>query len=294
MLLPYLSLAAAMALVGLNVPVSKAVVVYIPVFLFAFLRCLFGFVVLAPVLVHRGEWRLDKASAKTLASQAFFGAFLFNVFILLGVERTSAVSAGIITSAIPAGAALLAVFLFGEKIRLREMAVIGCAVLGICFVNLAGAGSGGKSDLLGNMLVLGAVLAESYFLMVAQRASTRLSALAATTWLNGFAALMFLPMAIWELRDFVWTSVPTDVWLMALYFSATASVICYGLWFWGAKRVPMTRSGLFSAILPMSAVIGGALMLDETVTPLHLAGMLLTITAILLGVLLPARRRKLS
>lgn len=294
MLLPYLSLALAMALVGFNVPVSKAVVVYIPVFLFAFLRCALGFAILSPVLARRGQWRLDKASAKTIASQAFFGAFLFNVFILWGVERTSAVSAGIITSAIPAGAALLAVFLFGEKIRGREVMVIGCAVVGICFVNLAGAGTGGENDLVGNMLVLGAVLAESYFLMVAKRASTNISALAATTWLNGFAALMFLPVALWELRDFDWSSVPVDIWLLALYFSATASVICYGLWFWGSRHVPMTRSGLFSAVLPMSAVIGGALMLDETVTPLHMAGMLLTITAILLGVLMPARRRKPS
>ena len=91
----YASLALAMILVGLNVPVGKAVIAHLPVFLFLALRCIVACAVLLPLLRWRGELARPRGRQfRDFTIQALFGVFLFTLFMLLGVERTGAVEAG--------------------------------------------------------------------------------------------------------------------------------------------------------------------------------------------------------
>jgi drug/metabolite transporter (DMT)-like permease len=109
----YLQLALSMAFVGINIPVGKVIVAHVPVF-FSELRFLIALLILLPLLRKRGEWkgtwRLNEG--KTMFWQAYFGVFLFSVCMLYGVQYTSATSAGIITSTVPACIALFSFLLF--------------------------------------------------------------------------------------------------------------------------------------------------------------------------------------
>ncbi|RED48130.1 DMT family transporter [Aestuariispira insulae] len=281
----YLSLAAAMILVGLNIPVGKMLLDHFPVFGFSVIRGLVGILILFPLL----KMKYGRIPAPGLSGggailgQAFIGVFLFNLFILWGLERTSSIDAGIITSTIPAAVALLGFLFFRERLTMRALMIIALAVCGVMLVNLGGNAQGAAGDLIGNGFVIGAVFCEALFVIFAKRASGRLSPLAATAWLNLAALVMFLPLGLPELVAMDLVSVPADVWLLLFYYAVTSSVISYMLWFFGTAHVPVSQSGLFTAVLPVSAVCGGAFFLQETLSSMHVVGIGATIGAILLG-----------
>src|SRR5262245_50952719 len=101
--LSYLCLAAAMALVGIYVGLSKRLVTVFPVFLLAWLR--FG--IAAVAMVHwlprpADEAPLSVHDRRLLFLESFLGNFLFSVFMLFGIALSSALAAGVIMAAIPA------------------------------------------------------------------------------------------------------------------------------------------------------------------------------------------------
>ena len=161
MYVAYSSLAAAMILVGLNIPVGKMLLADFPVFTFTFIRGLMGIAVLFPLIMIREGGRVPRPEGKGIKAvilQAFLGVFLFNLFILWGLERTSSINAGIITSTIPAAVALLGFLFFRERLSVRAVGIILLAVAGVMMVNLGGGGSTDGSSLAGNLFVVGACL----------------------------------------------------------------------------------------------------------------------------------------
>ena len=91
----FLSLAAAMALVGSYVGLSKLLVVVFPVFLLAWLR--FGIAAVAMVTwVKRApnEPPLSVHDRRLLFLESFLGNFLFSICMLFGIARSSALAAG--------------------------------------------------------------------------------------------------------------------------------------------------------------------------------------------------------
>jgi multidrug transporter EmrE-like cation transporter len=174
-----------MALVGSNVGLGKSIIAEVPVLLFALLRFLIAIVCLSPWYrparmrqVSRGEWI-------NLFLMAFFGTFMFTLLMLGGVRLTSAMAAGVITSTIPATVAILSWLWLRERLSRRTVFSVLLAVAGIAVLNIArGSGhnaatnsGGGSGALIGNLMILGAVVCESIYVILSRRLSQTLAAI---------------------------------------------------------------------------------------------------------------------
>ena len=179
MRLAYLQLAAAMALVGANIPVAKAAIPFIPVFIFSLIRYGVSVAVLAPFIPHESGGRFSDLSRSDwgyITLQALCGGLLYMVFMLYGLQYTSAMTAGIITSTVPLCVALLALILLGERLGLLTGAALILAMLGILVVNTASPSLDvAPWPLLGNALVGTAVIAESLFVILARKMASSLA-----------------------------------------------------------------------------------------------------------------------
>ena len=81
--LAYLSLAAAMAVVGAYVGFSKALVIVFPIFLLAGMRFAIAALAMAPWLRRpASEAVLDGRGHRLLFLESFFGNFLFSICML--------------------------------------------------------------------------------------------------------------------------------------------------------------------------------------------------------------------
>ncbi|MGO4327921.1 DMT family transporter [Cupriavidus sp. 2TAF22] len=266
-----LLLIAAMALVGSNVGLGKAIVAYVPILLFALLRFAIAIACLAPWYrparmraVSRGEWT-------NLFLQAFFGTFLFTLLMLGGVRLTSAMAAGVITSTIPATVALLSWLILRERLSRRTVFSVLLAVAGIVVLNVArgpehggggGVNSGGHA-LLGNLMIMGAVICESIYVILSRRLAQTLAAIEICAYTHLIGGLLMLPLGLVPLLTFDMTSVPAGIWLMLLWYALSASIFSFWLWMKGVRHVPAQLAGVFTAVLPVAAATYGIVFLGE-------------------------------
>ncbi|SOY46891.1 DMT family transporter [Cupriavidus taiwanensis] len=262
-----LCLIASMALVGSNVGLGKSIIAHVPVLLFALLRFAIAVACLAPWYrparmrrVSRGEWL-------NLSLQAFFGTFLFTLLMLNGVRLTSAMAAGVITSTIPATVALLSWLLLRERLARRTLVSVLLAVAGIAVLNIArgdshGAGAGNQAW-LGNLMIMGAVVCESIYVILSRRLTQTLAAIEICAYTHLIGGLLMLPLGLVPLLNLDAAAVPAQIWLMVLWYALSASVFSFWLWMKGIRHVPAQLAGVFTSVLPVAAATYGIVFLGE-------------------------------
>lgn len=285
----WICLTLAMSIAGSAVVAGKLLVGSMPVFLAAGLGLGAGLLVMLPQLwLRREKGALDGRTHATLALQALCGIALYRICTFEGLRFTSAASAGLMSSAAPAVIGLLAWGMLRERPPLRRIAGIACVSLGLLAINLtpflaahgaAGAdaaqASGGEAwrTLLGNGLVLAAVLCEAAFSVLSKARCCPMSPLRRTTIVSFYAFIMLLPMALFEARNFDFTSLSASaIWGLA-YYGAAVSYLSYVLWFRGIAQVQASAAAAFTGLVPLSGVALSWLLLGEQILWTHLAGL---------------------
>ena len=289
-----LEVVLAMALAGSSVMVGKLLSVRIPVFLSVELSLFAALAAILPAqIARRREIRLlGSRELFHMFLQALFGLVLFRAFTLTGLRFTSAVNAGVITSAAPAIMAVLARVILRERMGRTGTLGVCLAVAGLLLINLSRFGGPAEpGHLRGNLLVLAATVCEALLTIFRKTSGGRINSVTNTTILVGMSAVMMLPFALLDLKDFDLGRIEIVGWISVIYYGAFATVIAYILWGDGALRIPANRTGIATAALPVSALVLSALVLGEPLRLTHLAGC----AAVVAGMIVaskPGRRKE--
>jgi drug/metabolite transporter (DMT)-like permease len=288
-------LGLSMALVGANVALGKMIVAVVPVLAFLLLRGLLSCAAFAPEYVKhaRAGVPLTRGQHQALFVQAFLGMFGFSVFMLYGLKYTSATAAGVITGTLPACVALLSWLVLRERLSARVLVAIALAVLGVLVLNVGAEQYSAEykalsaNYVIGNMLVLGAVLCEAAYVVASRKLAGEgagaLSAARISAFANAYGLLCFAPLGLWALKDVPWPQIDAKLWLIMVWYVLAASVICFWLWMKGAAYVTASRAGVFTACLPIAAAVTAVLVLGERVTATHAVAFVLVIAAVWLA-----------
>ena len=290
-LVSYLCLAAAMALVGTYVGLSKLLLAVLPVFLLAWLR--FGIAALAMVhWVRRGaaEAPLSRHDRWLMFWESFLGNFLFSICMLYGVALTSALAAGVTMAAIPAAVALLSWLFLRERISARIGTAIFCAVAGIAALALArGGNASADASLLGQALLLGAVFCEASFVVIGKRLTGKVSPRRISALINLWGLALVTPFGLWQALQFDFSALTPPICMLLVFYALAASVFTVWLWMQGLRHVPAAQAGVFTVMLPVSAALVGVLVLGEQFTLAHALAFGLALLGLLLATW-PARQ----
>jgi drug/metabolite transporter (DMT)-like permease len=280
-----LSLVAAMALTGANVAFGKAIAAAVPVYLFVIFRFAVASVALAPMARGEPGPRLSCmswAQRRDLALMALLGMVGFTVLMLEGLKRTAAADAGIITATLPAVVAAFGFVLGGERLSRTQTLAVGLSVAGLILVQTTGA-AGGTTSLVGNLLVLGAVLCEASFVFLGKRLAPPYRPLRLALGANLAGLVLAAPLTLAWTPDFDPRSIALETWLLGTWYALAASVFCLWLWYRGLPHVETWLAGLATAAIPVAALATSALYLREPIGAARLAGAALVIAAIVLG-----------
>ena len=288
----YACLAASMALVGSYVGLSRLLVAALPVFLLAWLR--FGIAAVAMVhWVRRGpgEPTLSRHDRVLLFWESFLGNFLFSICMLLGVQATSALAAGVVMAAIPAAVAVLSRIFLLERISPRVLAAIACAVAGIALLAFSrhDGDAGGEAPWWGYALLLGAVVCEASYVVIGKRLASRVSPRRISALINLWGLVLVTPLGVWQALSFDFSAPATSTWLLLVFYALAASMATVWLWMKGLQHVPAPQAGVFTVWLPITAAGVGVLFLGEQFGTGHLAALGLALLGLLLATW-PSRR----
>jgi drug/metabolite transporter (DMT)-like permease len=280
-----------MSVAGSSVVVAKLIVADFPIFIANELRFLTASAILLPLVFVQSDGRPSFTSRQRciLVAQALTGVFLFNVCLFYGVRLTTAAEAGIITSTTPVVVAIIGVVFLGEAATRNTVLGVCLAVLGLLSLEVLSSGAtGGDSirSIVGNGLILVAVLGEALFTTLGKAVSDDVSPLEITTAVTVLGSLLFLPFAAYELRTFEITAVPLIDWLPILYYGVVVTVIGFVLWFRGVSMVPASTAATFTGVLPVSAVLLSYATLGEQFLWAHAVG----VACVLGGIAFSAQR----
>ncbi len=277
-----LLLTLAMITVGSTVVASRIIVAGLPPFTASALR----FAIALPIFLALMRWRGQRLQRPAphdmalVALQALCGSVGYAVLLMAGLRTTSAANAGVIAGTLPAVGALVGALVLRERIgpRLGIAIALACAGVGAVVVAPARGSGAANGSLPGDLLVMAAVGCESLFLLLNKRLRVPLAPLAQSTLMTALGLGMTLGPA---LAEHAWT-LPVDpaALLGVLYYALVPTVVGYLLWYAGAERVSAGRAALYTAVLPVSALVLAALMLREPIAGSQLAGAACVLAAI--------------
>ena len=289
-------LLGAFSLAGTSVVSAKAVSGKLGVFTIAALSLSAALLFLIPLRTRALIGALRRMTARECAAaflQALFGIFLFRAFLLLGLEKTSAAEAGILTGATPAFTALFARAFLKERCGGRATGGILFTIVGVALLQgRAGMRDGfASAHGLGNLLVLLAAASESSFNTLARAEARNASVkgraadpVAQTALVCLFALALCAVPALFEHPVARASTLPARGWFALLWYGAAVTALAFILWYAGIARCGALTAAAFSGMMPLTSVLMSAWVLKEAIAPPQwLGGIMVTFGMAFIG-----------
>ncbi|GLQ99071.1 membrane protein [Dyella mobilis] len=217
-----------------------------------------------------------------LLAQGAAGSVGYSILLIGGLQHTTATDAGLILGLLPGASALLSMTFLRERTSRLVPVAAGLATLGVLLASVGTISSGAAHRTLeGDVMVFGAVVCESAFILLNKRLRQPLAPLVQSTVMSGLGLCLTLPFAASTLKHDVQMA-GSEPLLGVLYYAIVPTVAGFWLWYAGSSRVSGSEAAVFTALAPLSSAALAYLFLHEPPTPARVAGLILVVSAILL------------
>lgn len=241
-------------------------------------RFLFGSLILWAVLAVRGDLELLRGR-ELLAAVAIGGGWyaLASGFYFWGLEFMTAGLVGIVLYTYPAFVLLLSFLFLEEAVTARTVTALALAFAGVGLVT--GVRPAGAS-VVGVVVVLGASVAYAAYYVTGHVALADVDSATLTAHVVPSAAASFLLFGLATGR----LAPPATAyeWSLVAAFATVGCAVPLTAFFAGLSHVGASRASIISSLEPATAVLLGALVLGEPVTPTTVAGGVLVLAGVVL------------
>ncbi len=270
----YVALTGAMVFWGVSFVATKVALESFPTFTLIFIRFgLAGCLFLGGALL-RGVPSFTPGDHFKLFVMALFEPGLYFVFETFGLQHTTAPKASLVIAAVPVAVLLFARGIIGERITLPSVAGILVSLAGIA-VLITGDPSfrwelGGH--LLGDALILGAVVTAALYMVYARDLGRLHSAWDITSFQILYGALFYAPMFVKESFSMDWGEVTAVSYMAVGYLTVFATVAAFLCYNYGLTRISASRAAVFVNGIPVVTALSAWVVLGERLTLLQAAG----------------------
>ncbi|MBD1845266.1 DMT family transporter [Cyanobacteria bacterium FACHB-63] len=226
---------------------------------------------------------------------------MFQGFLAQGLVRTGAGLGSVMIDSQPLAVALMALWLFGEKIGVWGWLGLAIGVFGISLLGLpeewilsAGSRLGDAlldvhsfTDLLaglfdnGQWLMLLAALSMAVGTIISRYVCRYTDPIVATGWHMILGGLPLFGLSS-QLESEQWMNLTTANWVSLSYSTIFGSAIAYGLFFYFAASGSLTSLSSLTFLTPVFALLFGNLFLAEVLSPVQWVGVGFTLISIYL------------
>ncbi len=260
-----------------------------------------GVLVLIAALLMRRSQHVTVRGWFWISLFALIDGTLFQGFLAQGLVRTGAGLGSVMIDSQPLAVALMARWLFKEKVGPLGWLGLGVGLLGISLLGLPDAWLIGlfqgnftlaeiPADSLalvrllfdqGEWLMLMAALSMAVGSVLIRYVSQHADPVVATGW---HMILGGLPLAVLSglFEHHPWTSIGTSGWGAIAYSTILGSALAYGLFFYLASKGNLTSLSALTFLTPVFALLFGNLFLGEVLSSIQWAGVSLTLVSIYL------------
>lgn len=198
-----------------------------------------------------------------------------HLLVLYGLQYIGAGAAGVIIGASPAITAFLSSVILHD-IPFRRVWV-GCAVsfMGVALVSGGQATPhGGENPILGGGLVVLALISWALYTIGSRRVMERLSPLT-VNWTTLLISIGFQIPLLWtdpKVLDAGVGSIPAAGWAALVYVIVFATALGQQAWLYGVSGIGPSRAGVFTNLIPVSALLLSFVILGESLDAIKVLG----------------------
>ena len=253
-----------------------------------FIRCVIASVFFASfcIFVYKKEFIIAKKDLKFFIGMAFFEPFIYFLFETYSLKYCDASVVSVIIATIPLFVALMAVFIFRERLSKLNFFGIALSILGIVVMLWRSFGDVGFSY-FGILLAFGAVFSTIGYNYFLKKIPTSYNPIVVITWQNIIGLVAFLPLV------FMVNNTETivaqyhafgDITNLSfiLILSIFCSTIAFILYIDSMRKMGLARTNIFVNLIPVMTVVIAYFVLKEDITLPKVLGIVIVIMGIFL------------
>ncbi len=245
--------------------------------------CLFALI----FIMGRGE-KIETKDYKLVFLSALFNPFLYFLGENYGLKFSSPTIAAVIIATIPVFSPVIGYLSFREK--LTPINFVGIAVsFGGVILMLITRDLSLAADIRGVIFLFGAVLAALLYTVTLRKLTQKYSALVLVANQNFIGIFLFLPFFMaYEAKQALAVPLTGEIISSMFLLAILASSVAFVFFAHSVKHLGISRSNIFSNLIPVFTAVLSYLLLSEAFTIQKTAGILLVIG----GVYLSERTKK--
>ncbi|MEM1055842.1 MAG: DMT family transporter [Bacteroidota bacterium] len=253
---------------------------------------LFRFAVALAVLAVLHAWLAPQrgerfTEAVRLAPGAVIGLGLvahvvYQTSFILGIDRLTAGMGALLMATAPLWTAVIGHASGVDRLKPSGWLGVGLGLLGAALVIL-GRPTAGELDgtAVGIAFMLAAAFGWALFTVLARPVLNRgVSPLGLTFWGLLFAFPILVAMGAPGLATMEWDRSGWQVWSALIYSGALSIGVAFVVWNLAVRRIGPSRTAIYSNLVPFAGVASGAVLLNEPIVPLQVAGGALVIAGL--------------
>jgi drug/metabolite transporter (DMT)-like permease len=284
-LAPYGALSLAVLFWGLSFVATKIALRSFEPFVLVFVRFSVAACILLCVMWYRGFPSLTLREHGAILRAALLQPGLYFLFETTGLQYTSASKASLIVAIIPIAVLGLAVLFLKERFSLWMVLGMALSLLGVVFLVVGDPQVRWALDgpVLGDLCILGAVVAMALYTVSTKKITQAHSALTITGFQICYGALIFAPAFFWRSTSIQLAAVSSSAWLALLCLTLFATIGAFFFYNYALAKLSASRTAVFLNCVPVVTTIGAGVILGERLSVLQVIGGLCVLIAVYLG-----------
>ena len=206
-----------------------------------------------------------------------------NQFLFLyGIRFTPAANGALLYATTPSFVLVLSHFLLKETITRRKLIGVAVAFAGVLVVVFEKGVNLSADYVWGNGIIFLAVLAWALYTIQGKKMIVKYGAfhISALSMIGG--TIMFLPLGLYGLSGFDFSTMTTLHWQGIVYLGLGTSILGYFLWMYAIGRIDTTKVAVFSNAQPIVTTILSVLLLHQSFSVAFIIGGCITIAGVAL------------
>jgi drug/metabolite transporter (DMT)-like permease len=282
--LTYTALTAVAIFWGLSFVATKIALETFPIFTLVFIRFSVAAFFFFLLMLNRGFPKFSGRDHARVFLMALFEPGLYFIFETIGLQYTSAPKTALLIATIPVAVLVFAFLFIGERPALTSILGIGLSLVGISILIVGDPQFSWQlgGSLVGDLLIIGAVVTAALYMVCARNLGQGHNALDITGLQMMYGALLYTPLFFWELPAVHWSAISVRSLVALAYltvFATCAAFLCYN---YALTKLPAGKAAVFINGIPVVTAIGAWILLGETLTLLQLCGGIIVLTAVCL------------
>lgn len=273
---------------GASYPIAASVISNIPVFLFTEIAMIFGVIIAIPlgrVVEPQTKWRkLGKKVYLKIFLQSLIGVVIYTILNLYGLKYCNPVIASVIASLCPAATMLAAFVVIHEKITIRKLIGVVCAVVAVILmtVDFGAASEPAQFAAIGIVFMCLAVASQVAYFLLAKQISYEMEPFSMTVGLLVPAVIMMAPVAIYQALKFDFASLSGHDWFVMVFYGVMVGYVAYLTTYLALKYVSATYFSTATATIPVASAIVSVLFYSASLRVTDVIGILLVVISIVI------------